>query len=82
MTTAHTFLTDEGAYVHDHIEAEWDDGDAESGPGCGGHPAFDMYSGDSHDIVLNEKGIMLDLQPRDFDFEAYCQEHMDDGAPQ
>lgn len=56
---AHEFLTNEGAYVHQHYEAEHDDGDVESGPGTWGHDEYDVYSGDSHELVL-QRGILMD----------------------
>lgn len=59
MSDAHTFLTDQGAYVHDHVEADFDDGDPENGPGSYGHEAFDCYEGDSHDIII-QRGLIVD----------------------
>jgi hypothetical protein len=63
---AHEFLTDQGAYVHTHVEADFDDGDAENGPGVGGHDAYDLYEGDSHDIIF-QRGRIMDLIPIDWD---------------
>lgn len=60
MTTAHDFLIDQGCYVHTHIEAEFDDGDPENGPGSyGGHPEYDVYEGDSYDLIL-QHGLLVD----------------------
>lgn len=59
---AHNFLTDEGAYVHQHIAAEfYDAGGPESGPMIYGHEAFDVYSGDSHEIIV-VRGLLVDQQ--------------------
>lgn len=56
--TAHAFLTDQGCYVHTHIDADFDDGDAENGPGDTGNPPYDLYEGDSHDLIL-ERGLLV-----------------------
>jgi hypothetical protein len=59
---AHNFLTDQGAYVHMHIEADfYDAGGPESGPMIHGHNAFDLYSGDSHEIII-QYGLMQEMQ--------------------
>ena len=60
MTTAHEFLTNEGAYTHEHVDADFDDGDAENGPGTWGHDEYDVYHGDSHEIVL-QHGKLVDM---------------------
>lgn len=78
-TFAHRMFTDQGVCTHKHFEAEVDDGDAENGPGTDGHPAFDEYTSDSHYIVIDACGFLVHTQERDFDLEAYCNEHMDDG---
>lgn len=65
-TAAHEFLTDQGAYVHTHIEAVFDDGDPENGPGTGGCDAYDVYGGDSHDIVI-QCGKIVGVHPIDWD---------------
>lgn len=60
MAIAHDFLTDQGSYVHTHIDAEFDDGDPENGPvDCNGHPEYDVYEGDSHDLIL-QHGLLVD----------------------
>jgi hypothetical protein len=66
MKTVHDFLTDQGAYVHTHIDADFDDGDAENGPGSGGFDQYDLYEGDSHDIIV-QHGLIVDLIPIDWD---------------
>jgi hypothetical protein len=65
-STAHDFLTDEGAYVHSHVEADCDDGDVENGPNGGGAPAFDLYEGESHDIIMQD-GLIVDMGLIDWD---------------
>jgi len=59
-TQAHKFLTDQGAYVHTHIDADFDDGDPENGPGTGGYDAYDLYEGDSHDLIF-QHGKLVDM---------------------
>jgi hypothetical protein len=44
-TQAHNFLPDEGACVHTHVDADFDDGDPENGPGSGGYDEYDLYEG-------------------------------------
>lgn len=60
MPTAHEFLTDQGCYIHTHVDADFDDGDPENGPGSFGHDEYDLYEGDSHDIVLR-RGLLVDM---------------------
>lgn len=75
--TAHDFLTDEGAYVHEHVPESWYDGsDPENGPeDLQGGPAFDVYSGDSHDIFIQD-GLIVHMSLRDFNEEdLYREEH-------
>lgn len=71
---AHRMLTEEGSYTHEHVEADFDDGDPENGPGCWGYPAYDVYHGDSHDIVIDHTGLIVDMVLIDWDlcrwFEA------------
>jgi hypothetical protein len=57
--TAHEFLTNEGNYTHTHVDADFDDGDPENGPNGGGCDEYDLYQGDSHDIIL-QYGILVD----------------------
>lgn len=70
MATAHEFLTNEGAYVHEHYDAEFDDGDAESGPGTWGHDEYDVYSGESHDIIF-QHGRHVDTVLIDWNAERF-----------
>lgn len=64
---AHNFLTDQGACVHTHIAADfYDAGGPESGPMIHGHDAFDVYSGDSHEIII-QYGLLQDMQPINWD---------------
>jgi hypothetical protein len=71
--SAHEFLTDQGAYTHYHVPAEFDDGDPENGPGTVGFDEVDVYEGDSHIIILR-RGIIIDLVPRDWEFEVFIEE--------
>jgi hypothetical protein len=61
-------------YWHEHVEAEFDDGDPESGPGTWGHDAFDRYTGPDHYLYADETGI-LHVEPRDHVLEAWIEEH-------
>lgn len=67
MANLHDLLTDQGAYIHTHIEADFDDGDPENGPGIYGHDAFDLYEGDSHDIIV-QNGLIVDQQLIDWEW--------------
>lgn len=70
MSTLHELLTDQGAYIHTHIEADFDDGDAENGPGPYGHGPFDLYEGDSHDIIV-ENGLIVNMIAIDWDLARF-----------
>lgn len=74
MSNAHTFLTDQGAYTHQHVDADHDDGDVENGPGTWGHDAFDVYGGDSHDIIV-QRGLIVDLCPINWDEVRFFEEN-------
>ena len=62
---AHNFLTDQGAAVLVFQgEADFDDGDVENGPGAWGHPEYDHYQSDSHDICIEWRGMFIsELEP-------------------
>ncbi len=66
MSNIHKLLTDQGVCTHEHTEDDFDDGDPENGPGSGGHEAFDVYSCDSHDIIV-QRGLIVDMQIIDWD---------------
>ena len=71
---AHNFLTDQGAYVHTHYDAEFEDvGGPESGPMIYGHDAFDVYSGDSHEIII-QYGLLQDVQLINWDEVRFCEQ--------
>jgi hypothetical protein len=53
-TQAHKFLTDQGCYVHTHMD------------GVGSYDEFDLYEGDSHDIIL-QRGKLVDQVLIDWD---------------
>jgi hypothetical protein len=70
---AHQFLTDQGAAVLvDQIEADFDDGDPENGPGTWGHPECDVYQSESHNIGIDWRGMTH--EPRDFAMEEFADE--------
>jgi hypothetical protein len=72
---AHDFLTDQGAYTHEHVPESYEDyGDAENGPDLQGGPAFDAYEGESHCIIIGPSGLIEHQAERDWDFEKYCRE--------
>lgn len=71
--TAHELLTDEGACTHFHVEADFDDGDVENGPGTWGHDECDVYESDSHVIVLR-RGLLLDVELIDWDHVRWCEQ--------
>lgn len=75
--TLHDLLTDQGAYIHTRIEADFDDGDVENGPGSWGHDAYDLYEGDSHDIIV-QNGLIVDMAVIDWDLFRFM-EGMHDG---
>ena len=55
---ANNLLTDQGAAVlMEQGEADFDDGDAENGPGYGGHPEYDRYHSEHMDICLDWRGM-------------------------
>ena len=62
---AHKLLTDQGAAVLVFQgDADFDDGDAENGPGTWGHPAYDLYQSESHDICVEWRGMSIsELEP-------------------
>jgi hypothetical protein len=62
----HVLLTDQGACIHEHHEADFDDGDAENGPGSDGHPAWDEYTSESHFIVVDHTGLIVHSEPIDW----------------
>jgi hypothetical protein len=66
MKTAHDFLTDEGAYFHEHVPESWEEeGNTDNGPRLVGGPAFDVYSGDSHQIII-QGGVIVEMMPTKF----------------
>jgi hypothetical protein len=68
---AHAMLVSEGACSHEHVEAEFDDGDGENGPGSWGHPAFDVYSSESHSLVIDDTGLIVNSEVIDWDFHLW-----------
>jgi hypothetical protein len=67
-------LTDEGSFVHTHFEAEVDDGDPENGPGMGFCDEFDMYEGESHDMVIDRSGLIVHSQVIDWAIVRFIEE--------
>jgi hypothetical protein len=72
--TVHSQLSALG-YEHEHIPADFDDGDAENGPGTWGHPAFDTYTGPDYYVHVNASGI-LHIEKRDHQLEAWINAHV------
>jgi len=70
--TAHNFLTDQGACVHLHHEAEHG-GDAENGPGKV-FPAWDEYDSESHFIVIDDSGLIVHTEMIDWDLLAWLED--------
>lgn len=71
-TWLHLMLTDQGAFVHEHIPDSFEDvGDAENGPELIGGPAFDRYSGDSHEFIVDGTGTIVASYPIDWDQERW-----------
>lgn len=66
----HELLTDQGAYIHEHYPDSFEDiGGAESGPKLVGGPAFDAYSGESHDFIVDESGKIVHVHLIDWEDE-------------
>ncbi len=66
----HEFLLKHG-YVHQHIEADWEDvGGPETGPIISGHGAFDEYTS-NEDFVYIDDNDKAYFEPRDLAFEKY-----------
>jgi hypothetical protein len=79
--TAHNFLTDQGAYVHTHIDADFDDGDPENGPGASGYDEYDLYEGDSHDLIF-QHGMLVDMVLINWDEVRFFAGFEDDRDPE
>jgi len=73
----HALLTDQGACVHVHHEAEHDDGDPENGPGTRGFPAWDEYSSESHFFAVDERGLIVHTEVIDWALMAWLQDAED-----
>ena len=68
MSTAHEFLTDQGCYIHTRMETA---GDLGVYDWTGGH-FYDVYQGDSHDIIL-VRGLIVAMDPIDWDeYRSFC----------
>lgn len=64
---AHALLTDEGAFTYQRIEGDFDDGDPENGPSGNGHDDYDLYEGDSHDLIITRDGKIVHLSEINWD---------------
>lgn len=62
---AHQLLTDQGAAVLiEQGDADFDDGDAENGPGTWGYPDYDLYHSEHQLICLDWRGVQSsDVEP-------------------
>lgn len=70
--SAHDGLTALG-YKHTHTPAEFDDGDAENGPGHGGHDAFDTYESDIDYVIIDVHGHFVHHELRDLSLERFLE---------
>lgn len=72
---AHEFLLAHG-YTHRLQPADFDDGTPESGPGYGGHPAYDEYTSAEDRVFVSEGSWDTDFELRDLEAEKYVDEYM------
>lgn len=72
---AHRMLTDQGACTHEHNPDTWEDtGDAENGPHLTGGPAFDRYYTDSHEIIIDQSGLIVHSSEIDWNWFRFAEE--------
>ncbi len=66
----HAFIMMHADATYARIEASWEDvGDAENGPKLEGNPAFDLYTLDDVEYVMDEQG-RADRQPASPPFDT------------
>lgn len=74
-TWLHRMLTDQGACVHEHEPDTFEDvGDAESGPELTGGPAYDRYTSESHEFIIDGTGTIVFSAPIDWDLWRFAEE--------
>jgi hypothetical protein len=66
----HDWLVELG-YAFTPHPAEWDDGDAENGPGSGGCDDWDQYEGPDEYIIIEPSGRVAHRAARDLELEAF-----------
>jgi hypothetical protein len=71
---AHAHLLSVG-YTHLRVEAEFDDGDPENGPGVWGAPAYDVYTGYEEIVGIGSHGLASFVK-RDIERERWEAEHL------
>jgi hypothetical protein len=72
---AHRMLTDQGACTHEHNPDSFeDDGDGESGPHLTGGPAFDRYYSESHELIIDEHGMLVHTSEIDWNWFRFLEE--------
>lgn len=77
---AHEFLLANG-YTHSAHPADFDDGTPESGPGYGGHPAYDQYTSAEDMVFISEGSRDTHFELRDLEAEAFeASMYTDEGA--
>ena len=69
----HDHLIDLG-FNYDPMAAEFDDGDAENGPGAWWHPPYDQYTASDEYISIDDGGHVVHRENRDLEFEAWIDE--------
>lgn len=58
-------------YEYERVEAEFDDGTPEDGPGTWGHPPYDQYTSDVDYIIIDESGHFVHHEMRDLKLEEF-----------
>lgn len=58
-------------YEHENMPAEFDDGDAENGPGSWGHPPYDEYTSNDDYIIIDQAGQFVHHEMRDLELEHF-----------
>jgi hypothetical protein len=67
---AHEFLIANG-YTRNYCPPDFDDGDAENGPGTWGCPGYDWYTSEEDEVYIDEYNGHAEIQMRDKDLEDW-----------
>jgi hypothetical protein len=70
----------EMGYRHSYSPAEFDDGDAENGPGHGGHDEFDTYESADDYVVIDARGHFAHHEKRDLELERFLDQNQTAGG--